>query len=182
MSTTAINEKLVQYFNESLAMENAAVEWNRLRIEETPILLAKQQLQYHLEETYEQQNRLKKIISDLGGSPTEAKASLPMLLPGTVSKPAVADARAASAEKEIVQSKQDAIIENAEIVTYKMLMLIAEETGHKELVPELNKSLQEEVSMSNFIMGNAPMMLRTLLPHAVQIGSSQEDLKRVASA
>lgn len=80
----AINEKLVQYFNEVLAMENAAEERNRQRIEETPLPLTRQQLQYHLEETLQQQERLRRIVVDLGGNPTSAKAMLPMLMPGNM--------------------------------------------------------------------------------------------------
>lgn len=194
-TTTAINEKLVQYFNEALAMENAAEDRNRQRIEETPLPLTRQQLQYHLEETLLQQERLRKIILSLGGEPTSAKASLPMLLPGnmeTISNTVVKEAakavasdngkRAGAAEKELMQSKQDAIIENAEITSYKILIQMSEETGHKDVVPDLNKSLREEVSMSNFIMGNSPLVLRMLLPKAAEIASSQEDMKRAASA
>ncbi|HET6808107.1 MAG TPA: hypothetical protein VFH28_03530 [Nitrososphaera sp.] len=48
---------------------------------ETPIPLVKQQLQYHLEQTFVQQDRLRTIITNLGGSPTSAKAALPMMLP-----------------------------------------------------------------------------------------------------
>ena len=122
------------------------------------------------------------------------KASLPMLLPvnmetisNTVEKAAKSTAsddgkKPVDAEKELMQSKQYAIIENAEIVSYKMLIQMAQETGHKEVIPDLNKSLQEEVSMSNFIMGSAPLMLRMLLPQAAEVGSSQQDLKRAASA
>jgi ferritin-like metal-binding protein YciE len=68
------------------------------------------------------------------------------------------------AEKELIQTKEDAIIENAEIVSYKMLIHIAQEIGLQEAVPALNKSLQEETAMVNFIMGNAPLVLRLMLP------------------
>lgn len=68
------------------------------------------------------------------------------------------------AEKELLQTKEDAIIENAEIVSYKMLIYMAQETGLQEAVPLLTKSLQEETAMVNFIMGNAPLVLRLMLP------------------
>lgn len=105
-------------------MENAAADRVQQRIEETPLLLARQQLQYHLEETLQQQERLRRMVVDLGGSPTSMKASLPMLLPGnmeTISnmvKDAAKsmtsdddDKKAVDAEEELMQSKQDAIIE-----------------------------------------------------------------------
>ncbi len=71
---------------------------------------------------------------------------------------------AMDAEKELIQTKQDAIIENAEIVSYKTLILMAHEAGMQDVIPELNKSLQEETAMVNFIMGNAPAVLRRLMP------------------
>jgi ferritin-like metal-binding protein YciE len=49
---------LFLYLNDALAMENAALE----------------QLQHHLEETKEQQDRLRKIITKLGGTPTKEQA------------------------------------------------------------------------------------------------------------
>jgi ferritin-like metal-binding protein YciE len=54
---------LFLYLNDALAMENAALE----------------QLQHHLEETKEQQDRLRKIITKLGGTPTKEQAGLPIL-------------------------------------------------------------------------------------------------------
>ena len=44
-------------------MENAAVERLQLRIKQTKIESVKQRLRLHLEETREQQNRLKQLIS-----------------------------------------------------------------------------------------------------------------------
>lgn len=81
MADSLMKQKLVQFFNEALAMENAAVDRNETRMSETPIPLVKQQLQYHLEQTFIQQDRLRTIITNLGGSPTSAKAALPKMLP-----------------------------------------------------------------------------------------------------
>lgn len=127
-----MKQKLVQYFNEALAMENAAVDRNQTRMSETPIPLVKQQLQYHLEQTFVQQDRLRTIITNLDGSPTTAKAALPKMVPmdmdtlsNTVKETAKSLVSSKSkdrvdAEYELMQTKQDAIIENAEIVTYKL--------------------------------------------------------------
>jgi ferritin-like metal-binding protein YciE len=171
-----MNEKFVQYFNEALAMENAAEERVQSRIGETPIAETRQQLQYHLEQTRQQKDRLRSIITSLGGSPTGAKAVLPKLVPmdmDTISNAVKEGAKslvspeskdAVDAEKELMQTKQDAIIENAEIVSYKTLILMAQEAGMQNVVTELSKSLHEETAMVNFIMGNAPMVLRKLMP------------------
>lgn len=53
--------KVQQYFNEILSVENAALDHLQSRIEETTISDVKQQLKQHLEETKAQQDRLKKI-------------------------------------------------------------------------------------------------------------------------
>ena len=176
MSSSTMNKKIVQYFNEALAMENAAADRIQSRMNETPIEQTKQQLQYHLEQTFQQQDRLRNIITNLGGNPTTMKAVLPKLMPtnmDTISNTAKEAAKSLvsseskdtiDAEKELIQTKEDAIIENAEIVSYKMLIHMAQEIGLQDVVPLLNKSVQEETSMVNFIMGNAPLVLRLMLP------------------
>ncbi len=176
MSSSAMKGKLVQYFNEALAMENAATDRVQSRINATLVEETKHQLQYHLEQTFQQQERLRNIITKLGGSPTTMKAPLPKLMPmdmDTISNMVKEAAKslvssdskdAVDAEKELIQTKEDAIIESAEVVSYKTLILMAQEVGLMEAVPDLNKSLQEETSMVNFIMGNTPTVLRLMLP------------------
>lgn len=176
MINSALNDKLVQFFNESLAMEHAAEDRIQERINETPVEQVRQQLQYHLEETRQQQDRLREIISKMGGSPTTAKASLPTIKPATmdtisgmVKETAKSIASEESrqtldAEKELIRTKEDAIIENAEIVSYKMLMEMTDKAGLKDASAKLQQSLQEEVAMANFIAGNAPVLLSMLWP------------------
>jgi ferritin-like metal-binding protein YciE len=185
-----MKQKLVQYFNEALAMENAAVDRNQTRMSETPISLVKQQLQYHLEQTFVQQDRLRTIITNLGGSPTSAKAALPMMLPtdmdtlsNTVKETAKSLVSSKSkdrvdAEHELIQTKQDAIIENGEIVTYKMLMEISQKVGLLEALPLLQQSLLEETAMENFIVSTTPMALTMLWPELMK-GSEGEKVRVV---
>ena len=183
-----MKQKLVQYFNEALAMENAAVDRNQTRMSETPIPLVKQQLQYHLEQTFVQQDRLRTIITNLGGSSTSTKAALPKLLPmdmDTISKTVKETAKSmvsskskdrVDAEHELIQTKQDAIIENAEIVTYKMLMEISQKAGLLEALPLLQQSLLEETAMENFIVSTTPMALTMLWPELMK-GSEGEKIR-----
>ena len=190
MSNSLMKQKLVQYYNEALAMENAAVDRNQTRMSETPIPLVKQQLQYHLEQTFVQQDRLRTIITNLGGSPTSAKAALPMMLPtdmdtlsNTVKETAKSLVSSKSkdrvdAEHELIQTKQDAIIENGEIVTYKMLMEISQKVGLLEALPLLQQSLLEETAMENFIVSTTPMALTMLWPELMK-GSEGEKVRVV---
>jgi ferritin-like metal-binding protein YciE len=188
MADSLMKQKLVQYFNEALAMENAAVDRNQTRMGETPIPLVKQQLQYHLDQTFVQQDRLRTIITNLGGSPTSAKAALPKMLPtdmDTVSNTVKETAKSlvsskskdrVDAEHELIQTKQDAIIENAEIVTYKMLMEISQKAGLLEALPLLQQSLLEETAMENFIVSTTPMALTMLWPELMK-GSEGEKVR-----
>jgi ferritin-like metal-binding protein YciE len=190
MADSLMKQKLVQYFNEALAMENAAVDRNQTRMSETPIPLVKQQLQYHLEQTFVQQDRLRTIITNLGGSPTSAKAALPKMLPtdmDTVSNTVKETAKSlvsskskdrVDAEHELIQTKQDAIIENAEIVSYKMLMEISQKAGLLEALPLLQQSLLEETAMENFILSITPMALTMLWPELMK-GSEGENVRVV---
>jgi len=82
-NNTELNSKLVEYFDEVLAIENAAIDRIQSRIEECPIPQGKQRLQQHLEETRGQQNRLRDIITKYGGNPTESKADLSTPKPPT---------------------------------------------------------------------------------------------------
>ena len=190
MADSLMKQKLVQFFNEALAMENAAVDRNETRMSETPIPLVKQQLQYHLEQTFIQQDRLRTIITNLGGSPTSAKAALPKMLPmdmdtmsNTVKETAKSLVSSKSkdrvdAEHELLQTKQDAIIENAEIVTYKMLMEVSQKVGLLEALPLLQQSLLEETAMENFIVSSAPIALTMLWPELMK-GSEGEKVRVV---
>jgi ferritin-like metal-binding protein YciE len=190
MTDSLMKQKLVQYFNEALAMENAAVDRNQTRISETPVPLVKQQLQYHLEQTFLQQDRLRNIITNLGGTPTSAKAVLPKMMPmdmDTISNTLKETAKSlvsskskdrVDAEYELIQTKQDAIIENGEIVTYKMLMEISQKVGLLEVLPLLQQSLMEETAMENFIISTTPLALTMLWPELMK-GSEGEKVRVV---
>jgi len=158
------SEKITLYLNETLSMENAAVERLKLRIKQTKIENVKQRLRLHLEETREQQNRLKQLISDVGGkNPTKDKAQLP--IPWTTKTMAKMVGRMmTSAELELKGAKEDAVIENAEIVLYDMLMQLVERMGITNAISVLDQSLSEEKAMAEWIRTNAPDVLMQLWP------------------
>src|SRR5215210_7206427 len=82
--TPNANQKIVQYLNDALSMENAAEDRIQIRLQETIVYDTRIQLQDHLEETRNQKDRLKQIITSHGGQPTDAKADLPILKPNTI--------------------------------------------------------------------------------------------------
>jgi ferritin-like metal-binding protein YciE len=65
-----------------------------------------------------------------------------------------------AAEKELIQTERDAIIEYAEIVKYKMLMEIAKKVGAMDAIPVIDQNLKEDEQMANWIIANMPNMLR----------------------
>ncbi|MDQ3969816.1 MAG: ferritin-like domain-containing protein [Thermoproteota archaeon] len=193
--TPNANQKIVQYLNDALAMENASEERIQSRLQETMVDDTRVQLQDHLEETRNQKDRLKQIITSHGGEPTDAKAELPTLKPNTIdlvrddttsssstakstnNNRGSSDLRHDSsiesivketdnvrlaAERELIQTERDAIIENAEIVKYKVLMEIAKRVGAMDAIPVINENLKEEAKMADWLIANTPNMLRRL--------------------
>jgi ferritin-like metal-binding protein YciE len=191
--TPNANQKIVQYLNDALAMENASEVRIQSRLQETIVDDTRVQLHEHLEETRNQKDRLKQVITSHGGEPTDAKADLPTLKPNTIDlvRDDVTSSSTAkstnneesgdlqdnssiksivketdnvrlSAERELIQTERDAIIENAEIVKYKTLMEIAKRVGAMDAIPVIEENLKEEAKMANGIIANIPNMLRRL--------------------
>lgn len=180
------NENLLQYLNEILSVENAAIERLQSRIQETSLEDIKEQLQHHLQETINQQQRLSNLIKNRGGIDTSTKADLPILNPKTETTSRVDEMISTAtttdrqneealryivnetenvrmkAEKELIETKQYAVIENAEIVSYNMLVEIAKKVSANDAIPIFEQNLKEEESMAKQIMINAPKTLNQL--------------------
>ena len=161
------NQKLIFHLNEALAIENAAVQRLQSRIKQTKIDNVKQRLQLHLEETRGQQDRLKQLISDLSdgakSAATKDKAHLPIPIPPkSLSK--VFQKMMTSAELELKAAKEDALVENAEIILYDMLTHLAERMNAANAITVLAQSLSEERSMADWIERNMPDIVTQLWP------------------
>src|ERR687890_1783598 len=174
-NTTEFNSKLIEYFNEMLSVENAAIDRIQTRIEECPIQEGKQRLKQHLDETIGQQNRLREIITKYKGNPTDSKAHLSTPKPpaAELMKKTIKDTvksvtggtdNPLPEEMELIRTKEDAILENAEIVGYKMLMQVAERVGAQDTIPVLEQNLKEEQSMADWIVAHTPLMLDQVWP------------------
>jgi ferritin-like metal-binding protein YciE len=161
------HQKLTLHLNEALALENAAVQRLQSRIKQTRIENVKERLQEHLEETKGQQDRLKQLISDLGdgqkSGATKDKAQLPIPNPPK-SLTKIFEKMMTSAESELKAAKEDAVVENAEIIIYDMLTHLAERMNATHAIPVLSQSLSEERSMADWIKTNMPDMVAQLWP------------------
>jgi ferritin-like metal-binding protein YciE len=142
-----------------------------------------------LQETINQQQRLSNLIKNRGGIDTSTKADLPILNPKTETTSRVDEMISTAtttdrqneealryivnetenvrmkAEKELIETKQYAVIENAEIVSYNMLVEIAKKVSANDAIPIFEQNLKEEESMAKQIMINTPKTLNQLWPY-----------------
>jgi len=194
--SSEIKDKLVEHLNEMLSAENAAVDRLDSRIQECLLPEGKQQLQHHQDETRQHQERLSRIITDLGGSPTDSKADLPTLrLPtGMMAKKTLTDVAKSITgggggdknpmreELELMHTKEDYGIEHVEIIAYRTLIQLCERLGISNAIPLLQQSMQEEQSMANWIETNLPMTFDKLWPRieTAVTGRSKEEASSVS--
>jgi ferritin-like metal-binding protein YciE len=161
------NQKLVLHLNEALAIENAAVQRLQSRIKQARIESVKKRLQMHLEETKGQQDRLRQLISDLSNgqksTATKDKAQLPIpTSPKSLTN--IVQRITTDAESELKAAKEDAIVENAEIILYDTLTHLAERMNAANAISVLSQSLSEERAMADWIKTNMPDMVAQLWP------------------
>ncbi len=177
-----MNSKIAEYLNEQLAVENAVVDRLVTRIHETPISDLKQHLEKKLRQTMSRQERMYEVINGLGEKPTDTKVNLTTLkMPHTEGIKKLKDKvesltihgteDARSAENEIEKIKEDLIIEKAGVISYKILLRIAEQiaalqfhSSIQDAVAALKQNLEEEESTSDWITQNAPAMIDQLWP------------------
>ena len=176
MNTKAsTRSKMAEYLNEQLAVENAVVDRLVTRIHETPLADLKQHLEKNLRQTMDRQERMYQVINGLGIKPTDIKANLPTLkmphrnsikeLKDKVESLTIHDKEnAKSAENEIHKIKEDLIIEKAGVISYKILLRLAEQANIHDAIDTLNQNLEEEQSMSEWIIDNASAMIDELWP------------------
>ena len=176
--------KFIECLNEILSAENAIVERLHKRIQETPFTDSKNTLQEELYEEKEHQNRLKNLILEYGRRPTESKAKLislnsatgqtiditdnsldsdkkiESLLQGEMNDTANKENITAEEKTEILRTKEDGMIKNAEILGYKMILKMAKKINtKKDTIKILKKNLKEKESTYNKLIELGSKML-----------------------
>lgn len=169
-----LRDKFVLYLNSALAMENAALERVQRRAEQTVLEDVKQQLRRHLEETKQQQDRLRRIIRNIGAgvTPTEEKGQLPIASPPQSIMDKIHASRTSLGEQDLMQSVEDMIVENAEVTGYNLLIQMAEKMNIGDTIPYLRQSLDEEEKMFAWLRANTPAMFAKLWPQIEDSPSS----------
>ena len=164
------NDKFVEYLNEILSAENAVVERLNKRIQETQFEESKKILQEELKQEMNHRNRLKDLISEYGGTPTNSKAELLSLnsaagqttiditdnnmvsdskIRATLQSndnhgATTLDVTDSQLQSEILRTKEDAMIKNAEILGYKIVLKLSEIINATKATSILKKSMKEK--------------------------------------
>ena len=176
--------EIIDKLNEALCTENASVNRIISRIDQTPIQELNRRLTQHLEETYLQKSRLQRIITELGGKPTYAKADLSGLAPPATNfmnkssittaeskkEDNVRDNSMPEEEEELVRIKQDRIIEFNELEGYESLiqtMQTMDMPQQHEITFLLEQSMQEEESMAHWYKIHEPLVIDKLWPKMI---------------
>ena len=174
---------LVEKLNEALSTENASTDRIISRIDQTPIEEVKQKLKQHLKETHNQKNRLRRIITRLGGKPTDAKADLSLsFVSTTMPKGNILPKNSKSKTKhngpensmpeeyELVQMRRDFALKHDEMVAYDSLIRTMQMTytaRQLENISLLEKSMKEEESMAYWYKIHTPLILDNLWPKMI---------------
>jgi adenylate cyclase len=174
---------LVEDLNEILSVENASIDRIISRIDQTSLQELNRRLKQHLEETYLQKSRLQRIITELGGKPTYAKANLSRLGPPAtiiMKKRSITTAESKiednvrdnsmPEEEELVRIKQDRIIEFNELKGYESLiqtMQTMDMPQQHEITLLLEQSVQEEESMAYWYKIHEPLVIDKLWPKMI---------------
>src|SRR5215207_1163696 len=174
---------LVEDLNEILSIENASIDRIISRIDQTSLQELNRRLKQHLEETYLQKSRLQRIITELGGKPTYAKADLSRSAPPATISMKKRSIKTAESKKEdnvrdnsmpeedeLVRIKQDRIIEFNELKGYESLiqtMQTMDMPQQHEITLLLEQSVQEEESMAHWYKINEPLVIDKLWPKMI---------------
>ena len=180
-------DKFVEYLNEILSAENAVVERLNKRIRETQSEESKKGLQQELHQETNHQSRLKDLICKYGGTPTNSKAepvSLNLVTGQTIditentaeknvnkirsilqgndnSYANSSNAIDGQMQSEILRTKEDAMIKNAEILGYKAVLKLSEKIKTRR-INTLKKNLQEKELTYNKLIDSVSKMVNQI--------------------
>lgn len=174
--------------NLALSYENAAIDRLKRRVSESIVPQVKDRLKRHLDETREQQERLRDRIKALGGfmQPTSEKGRLPVPEPPSTLKLMI-ETNSSDEEREVWESLNDLIIERAEAIMYKggIQALVLLETD-KKTIKALEKNLKEEESFGDWLEKNNPKIAKRLMTkkkgHGKKKKMIQEEKEETTSA
>ena len=172
-SGASANVIAIAGLNLALSYENAAVDRLEKRLSESIVPEVKDRLRHHLEQTKEQQERIRERIKALGGrelgmEPTYEKGKLPIPEPPKQLKMMI-ESTSSEREREIWESLNDLIIERAEAIMYKGgIQALELLKADKKTVKALERNLKEEESFGNWLEKNNPRIAKRLMTMQIE--------------
>ena len=179
-------DKFIEYLNEILSAENAVVERLNKRIQETQFEESKKILLKELEDEMNHRSRLRDLISEYGGIPTNTKSKLLSLNSAKGQTIDITDNSAASDSKirsllqgndkynsasiniidnqlqsEILRTEEDAMIKNAEILGYKIVLKLSEKINGRKASSILKKNIEEKERTYNRLIDSISRMVKS---------------------
>lgn len=199
--------KFIEYLNEILSAENAVIERLNKRIQETQFEESKIILWKELEEELNHQSRLRDLISEYGGIPTNTKSELLCLNYATGQTIDITDNSEASDNKirsvlqgndkynstssnvidsqlqsEILRTKEDAMIKNAEILGYKIVLNLSEKIKAGKAASRLKKNIEEKESTYNRLIDSVSRMVKSTNGYSNKKNEHHGDAFQIGSA
>ena len=172
-SGTSADVIAIAGLNLALSYENAAVDRLETRLSESIVPEVKDRLRHHLEQTKEQQERIRERIKALGGrelgmEPTYEKGKLPIPEPPKQLKMMI-ESTGSEKEREVWESLNDLIIERAEAIMYKGgIQALELLKADKKTVKTLERNLKEEESFGNWLEKNNPRIAKRLMTMQIE--------------
>jgi|SRR4249919_275571 len=169
-SYSSANAIAVAGLNLALSYENAAVDRLEKRLSESIVPEVKQKIIHHLDQTKNQQERLRERIKVLGMGmePTSDKGRLPIPEPPQKLKMMI-ESSSSDKEREVWESLNDLIVERAEAIMYRggieALQLLK---ADKKTIKALEKNLSEEEAFGDWLEKNNPKIAKRLLTKKIQ--------------
>jgi ferritin-like metal-binding protein YciE len=172
-SNTTSSVIAITGLNLALSYENAAIDRLEKRLSESIIPEVKDRLKRHLEQTREQQERLRERIKALGSvgvaiEPTYEKGRLPIPEPPRQLKMMI-ESTSSDKEREVWESLIDLIIERAEAIMYEGGIQALELLKiDKKTIKALQRNLKEEVSFGDWLEKNNPKIAKRLMTRQME--------------
>ena len=200
-------DRFIEYLNEILSAENAVVERLNKRIQETQFEESKKVLRKDLEDEMNHQSRLRGLIFEYGGIPTNTKSELLSLNSAKGQTIDITDNSVASDSKirsllqgndkynstsidaidnqlqsEILRTEEDAMIKNAEILGYKIVLELSEKNNERKAASILKKNIEEKERTYNRLIDSVSRMVKSTNDYSNRKNEQRGDPFQIGSA
>jgi len=164
-SYSPANAIAVAGLNLALSYENAAVDRLEKRLSKSIVPEVKEKIKRHLDQTKQQQERLRERIKALGMGmePISEKGRLPIPEPPQNLKIMI-ESNSSDKEREVWESLNDLIIERAETIMYRGgIQALELLKADKKTIKALEKNLKEEEAFGDWLEKNNPKIAKRLM-------------------